>query len=267
LLVFVTNSSHLISCTPDDGGLAGDRLVRDYFSRYWVEFEGSDAVEFHLTHGNWVRLLRTNGFVIEDLVETRPSEGAIPRTPIASADWAQRWPSEEIWVARKVVPPSLSDDASESESLPATEDVQEPPETLESQGHPERHHPLREHVAASEEQRADGALRDADGAGMDLAASLVEEVQILVPLRAAATDVSAPDSSPTDGTGVVDSTVSLSSATLEDLAQLPKVGPVTAQKIVEYRTEHGSFASVDDLVAVPGFGPTRVEQLREFVRP
>ena len=297
LLVFVTNSSHLISCTPDDGGLAGDRLVRDYFSRYWVEFEGSDAVEFHLNHGNWVRLLRTNGFVLEDLVETRPSEGATPRTPFASAEWAQRWPSEEIWVARKAPPASLSDEASESEDLAATDDVQEPPETLESQGHPERHHPLREHVAASGEHRADGALRDADGAGADLAASLVEEVQILAPPRAAATDVpepvtsptdgtgvvdatvslssatpaatdvSAPDSSPTDGTGVVDSTVSLSSASLEELAQLPKVGPVTAQRIVEYRIEHGPFESVDDLVAVPGFGLTRVEQLREFVRP
>ena len=102
---------------------------------------------------------------------------------------------------------------------------------------------------------------------MDLAASLVEEVQILVPARAAATDVSEPGSSPTGGTGVVDATVSLSSATLEELAQLPGVGPVTAQKIVDYRTEHGPFASVDDLEAVPGFGPTRVEQLREFVTP
>ena len=120
LLVFVTSGAILISCTPDGGGLAGDRLVRDYFSRYRVEFEGIDAVEFHLNHGNWVRLLRTNGFVVEDLVETRPPEGATPRFPFVSADWAQLSPSEEIWVARKGPRPSFSDDASDPEALAAT---------------------------------------------------------------------------------------------------------------------------------------------------
>jgi hypothetical protein len=101
LLVFVTNGAVLVSCTPDDGGPAGRRLVRDYFSRYRIEYEGSDAVEFHLTHGHWVRLLRANGFVLENLIETRPPRKATPRFPFASADWAQLWPSEEIWVARK----------------------------------------------------------------------------------------------------------------------------------------------------------------------
>jgi len=152
LLVFVTNSAHLVSCTPDDGGLAGDRLVRDYFSRYRVEFEGTDAVEFHLNHGNWVRLLRTNGFVIEDLVETRPPEGgATPRFPFASAEWAQLWPSEEIWVARKAPRPSFSDDASEPEALTAGHDLHRPPEDPESPEHPERHRPVREHGEGSEE--------------------------------------------------------------------------------------------------------------------
>ena len=65
----------------------------------------------------------------------------------------------------------------------------------------------------------------------------------------------------------VDRPVSLSSATLEELDQLPGVGPITAQKILDYRTEHGPFASVDDLDAVPGIGPTRIEQLRELVTP
>jgi competence protein ComEA len=61
--------------------------------------------------------------------------------------------------------------------------------------------------------------------------------------------------------------VSLSSATAEDLDELPGVGPITAQKIVDYRAEHGPFASVDDLDAVPGIGPTRIEQLRDLVTP
>ena len=47
----------------------------------------------------------------------------------------------------------------------------------------------------------------------------------------------------------------------------PGSGPITAQKIVDYRAEHGPFASVDDLDAVPGIGPTRIEQLRDLVTP
>ena len=54
---------------------------------------------------------------------------------------------------------------------------------------------------------------------------------------------------------------------MDELDELPGVGPITAQKIIDYRTEHGPFASVDDLDAVPGIGPTRIEQLRELVTP
>ena len=56
-------------------------------------------------------------------------------------------------------------------------------------------------------------------------------------------------------------------ATVEQLDALPGVGPVTAQKILDYRTEHGPFRSVDDLDAVPGIGPARIEQLRDLVTP
>ena len=61
--------------------------------------------------------------------------------------------------------------------------------------------------------------------------------------------------------------MSLSSATVEQLDALPGVGPVTAQKIVDYRAAHGGFRSVDDLDAIPGIGPARLEQLREVARP
>jgi SAM-dependent methyltransferase len=101
LLVFITNSPLLMTCTPDDGGPVGEQLVREYFADERVEFPGDPAVEFHLTHGEWMRQLRLTGFVAERLIETRPPDGAQPRFDVVSAEWAQRWPSEDIWVARK----------------------------------------------------------------------------------------------------------------------------------------------------------------------
>jgi SAM-dependent methyltransferase len=104
LLLFLTVSALLVTCTPEQGGRAGDRLERDYFSRYQLSFPGEDAaVEFHLTHGHWVSLLATTGFVLTDLIETRPPVNAQPHYAVASPQWAQRWPTEEIWAARKPV--------------------------------------------------------------------------------------------------------------------------------------------------------------------
>ena len=113
-------------------------------------------------------------------------------------------------------------------------------------------------------RRAGGARQGADLAALNLAAPLVDGVQVLVPSRAA-TEPGTPSSSGGAAAGVT--SVSLSSATVEELDELPGVGPITAQKIVDYRAEHGPFASVDDLDAVPGIGPTRIEQLRELVTP
>jgi SAM-dependent methyltransferase len=101
-LVFITNSPLLMACTSEDGGPATDHLVRNYFTGYRTEFSADSGVEFHLTHSHWIRLLRANGFVVENLIEVRPPHGAKPRLEFASVEWARRWPSEEIWVARKI---------------------------------------------------------------------------------------------------------------------------------------------------------------------
>ena len=119
-------------------------------------------------------------------------------------------------------------------------------------------------------RRAGGAKPKADLAALNIAAPLVDGIQILVPSRAppaGAPATAGGGGSAAAGTGAPTMQVSLSSATIEELDQLPGVGPVTAQKIVDYRTAHGPFASVDDLDAVPGIGPTRIEQLRELVTP
>jgi SAM-dependent methyltransferase len=102
ILIFLVSSIFLLTCTPPAGGLPGDKLVRDYFSRFRAEFPGEDgAVEFHLTHSRWIDLLRVNGFVLERLVETQPAADGPARTHLATREWARRWPTEEIWVARK----------------------------------------------------------------------------------------------------------------------------------------------------------------------
>ena len=69
------------------------------------------------------------------------------------------------------------------------------------------------------------------------------------------------------GASVPGAKVSLASATVDQLDELPGIGPVTAEKIVDWRTTHGPFRSVDDLDDVPGIGPARIEQLRDLVTP
>lgn len=116
-------------------------------------------------------------------------------------------------------------------------------------------------------RRAGGARRGADLAAVNLAAPLVDGVQILVPERVRSGGPPGAAGGTGSGMESVSGPVSLSSATIEELDALPGIGPITAEKIVDYRTEHGPFSSVDDLDAVPGIGPTRVEQLRELVTP
>jgi competence protein ComEA len=128
--------------------------------------------------------------------------------------------------------------------------------------------------------RAGGATKEADLAAINLAAPLADGVQILVPPRSAAGDARASSGvdagtaadagSAPGGTGLaagLGRRLSLATATAEELDELPGVGPVTAQKILDYRSEHGPFRSVEDLDAVPGIGPTRIEQLRDLVTP
>jgi hypothetical protein len=68
-----------------------------------MEWPGELGVEFHLPHGEWIRLLRANGFEIEALHELQAPDDA--QDPVyydyVTPEWARQWPSEEIWVARK----------------------------------------------------------------------------------------------------------------------------------------------------------------------
>jgi hypothetical protein len=89
-------------CVPAEEGVAAtERLLRPAFEMYRVEWPGNPGVEFHLSHGNWIRLLRRSGFEVEDLIEVRPAVGAISRYPFVTFEWAHKWPCEEVWKARK----------------------------------------------------------------------------------------------------------------------------------------------------------------------
>jgi competence protein ComEA len=113
--------------------------------------------------------------------------------------------------------------------------------------------------------RAGGATSHADTALVNLAAPLADGIQIAVPRRgsaAASTVAGAPGSA-----GGSSGPVHLNSASVADLDTLPGIGPVTAQKIVDYRQQHGPFTALDDLDAIPGIGPARIEQLRGLAEP
>jgi SAM-dependent methyltransferase len=101
LLVFLRNSTLVILCSPDEVP-ASETLQRPQFGMRRFEWpEG--GVEFHLPHGEWIDVLRANGFEIERLLELQAPADAQTHEHYAyvTADWARKWPAEEIWVARK----------------------------------------------------------------------------------------------------------------------------------------------------------------------
>src|SRR5205823_1264221 len=111
--------------------------------------------------------------------------------------------------------------------------------------------------------RAGGATRHADLAQVNLAAPVADGEQIVVPRRVAGGVAAGAAPTAAASTGPVH----LNTATAEQLDALPGVGPVTAQKIIDYRQAHGAFSSVDELDAVSGIGPAKLDSLRELVAP
>jgi len=110
---------------------------------------------------------------------------------------------------------------------------------------------------------AGGATRKAQLDAVNLAAPVADGEQIVVPgsgaggVAAASSPAGSSPSAPLD----------LNSATLEQLEALPGIGPVTAQKILDYRQQHGAFHAVSELEGVPGIGPAHVAQLKGLVIP
>jgi competence protein ComEA len=124
-------------------------------------------------------------------------------------------------------------------------------------------------------RRAGGASSASDLQAINLAAKIADGQQVVVPQRSARAEGSGtaagggvPGGGAAGGgpAGAAPSgPINLNSATAEQLDTLDGVGPTTAQKILEYRTQHGGFSAIDDLAQIPGIGPKKLEALKAQV--
>jgi ubiquinone/menaquinone biosynthesis C-methylase UbiE len=100
LFAFATGTPIQFLCQDMKTDQLTDHLINDYFGMR--RFEWEDEVDFHLPYGEWIRLFRRAGFVVEDLIETQPSRDATSTYRDATETaWARRWPMENIWKLRK----------------------------------------------------------------------------------------------------------------------------------------------------------------------
>jgi SAM-dependent methyltransferase len=100
-LIFLVNGLLLMLAMPDAERAATNELLRPLRGLHRLEWTDDNSVNFHLSHGDWIELLRANGFEIERLAELYPPEGATTTFPYATTEWARQWPTEEVWIARK----------------------------------------------------------------------------------------------------------------------------------------------------------------------
>ena len=103
-LVYLVNGILTPLCqSPDDESdtPVSECLKRPLFGMYRIEVSYDDAVDFHIPHGVMIRILRDSGFEIKQLLELQPAADAKATMESVPLEWARKWPSEEIWVARK----------------------------------------------------------------------------------------------------------------------------------------------------------------------
>jgi len=106
-LVFLGNSTLASLCMPADGSLpVSERLEREYFSMHrfdWTHaLDDPGGIEFNLPISAWFRLFRETGFAVEDFLELQaPTPGAAMNSYV-TADWAHRYPAEQVWKLRRL---------------------------------------------------------------------------------------------------------------------------------------------------------------------
>ena len=102
VLAFLHSTPLAHICYPEVGPITTE-LQRPYFGLGRTTWEDGGGVEYQLTHGDWIGVLRDAGFEIERLIELQAKPDAeMPRYYVDTPpEWARQWPDEEIWVARK----------------------------------------------------------------------------------------------------------------------------------------------------------------------
>lgn len=101
-LVFLGNSVLAVLAANDfEGETATNELLRPQRGLHHLEWPDTDASEFHVSHGDMIKILRRNGFEVLDLIELYAPPGASTTYTFLDAEWASKWPHEEVWVARK----------------------------------------------------------------------------------------------------------------------------------------------------------------------
>jgi SAM-dependent methyltransferase len=101
ILAFNVASPLFITCYNRAADGVDEGLHCSYFDMRKVPEEGG-AVTYRLADGEWIRLLRANGFEVEALIELCPPEGATTTyVDYVPYDWARKWPGEHLWKARK----------------------------------------------------------------------------------------------------------------------------------------------------------------------
>ena len=99
-LLFLTTSALAHLCTPEEDEVPiTNTLVRPQFAPWETHWEGYQGVEFHLSHGDWIRILRETGFVIDGLHELKPGPDAKTHEYyfVIPVEWGRRWPGEDLW--------------------------------------------------------------------------------------------------------------------------------------------------------------------------
>ncbi|NOY55218.1 MAG: class I SAM-dependent methyltransferase [Actinobacteria bacterium] len=101
-LIIFGNSTLLMMCVPDEDGIPADTtLKRNLFGMHRFEWPGNPAIEFHLSHGDQIRIFRDRGLEILDLIEVRPPPDACTWYDFVTVEWARRRPAKEAWKLRK----------------------------------------------------------------------------------------------------------------------------------------------------------------------
>lgn len=206
-----------------------------------------------------VVVARTSGQLHSTLVESRGIAGQVDRadTPAGAVPSAAGPPGSED---------ERAEDAPRSESGGDTTGGEVVVHVVGQVGEPGVVHLDAGARVADAIEAAGGATAEADLPSLNLARVLTDGEQVLVPRPGE--QATGPAAGASGGTGVAAAggLLDLNAADVTALDGLPRIGPVLAQRIVDWRTEHGRFTAVDELAEVTGIGPSVLADLRDLVR-